>query len=383
MKVEITHELEQLRALTRHFAGKEIALRAAEMDKHHRFPRELLQMIGQMDLMGVLIPTEYGGAGLDHLSFAVVIEEIAYACGSTGLIVDVHTLGSEGILMFGNEDQKRKYLPPLARGEKLCAFALTEPESGSDAAGLQTRAVRDGDHYVLNGSKTFITSAGEADVYLLMASTDLSKRARGVSAFIVEKGSPGLSFGPPFDKMGLNGSVTGEVFLDECIVPAENLVLAEGQGFKVAMQALDSGRVTIGAQAVGLARAGLDYALDYARQRYQFGKPITEFQGVQFMLADMATQIEAARLMVYQAATMADEHHPQLTRYASMAKLFATDMAMRVTTDAVQLVGGYGYTRECPVERFMRDAKATQIYEGTNQIQRVVIAREMLKTEGR
>lgn len=383
MKLGITPELEELRSLTRQFAGKELAPRAREIDRTHRFPRETVQMAGELDLMGVLVDSEYGGAGLDHLSFAVVIEEIAYACGSTGLIIDVHTLGCEGIQMFGNETQKQKYLPALARGEKICAFALTEPEAGSDAASLQTRAVRDGDNYILNGSKTFITNAGEADVYLLMASTDPSKKARGISAFIVEKGMPGLSFGPPFDKMGLRASATSEVFLDDCIVPAANLIGAEGAGFKVAMQALDSGRVTIGAQALGLARAALDYSFDYARQRVQFGKPITDFQGIQFMLADMATQIEAARLMVYQAAMMADEKHPQFTRYASMAKLFATDTAMRVTTDAVQLAGGYGYTTECPVERFMRDAKATQIYEGTNQIQRMIIAREMLKSEGR
>lgn len=383
VKIELTPELEELRALTRHFAAKEIAPKAGAIDKNHRFPREIIDLAGQLDLMGVLTPAEYGGAELDHLSLAIVIEELAYACGSTATIIDVHTLGSEGILMFGTEEQKRKYLPPLARGEKLCAFCLTEPESGSDAASLRTRAVRDGDNYVINGGKTFITNFGEADVYLVMASTDPSKRARGISAFLVEKGMEGLSFGPPFDKMGLRGSVTGEVFFDNVVVPVDNLVREEGFGFKVAMQALDSGRVTIAALALGLARAGFDYAIDYSRQRVQFGKAISEFQGVQFMLADMATQIEAARLLVYQAATMADQQHPRLTRYASMAKLFATDMAMKVTTDAVQILGGYGYTSECPVERYMRDVKATQIYEGTNQIQRMVIAREMLKSEGR
>jgi alkylation response protein AidB-like acyl-CoA dehydrogenase len=325
------------------------------------------------------VPEEYGGAGLDHVCFALLIEEIAAASGSLAVILDVHTsVGTEPIVYFGTEEQKQKYLPRLASGELLGAFALTEPDSGSDAASLKTTARRDGDQFVLNGTKTFITNVGAADTYIVMARSRNEPGARGISAFIVESGTPGLTFGAPMHKMGLHGSPTGELILEDVRVPAENLLAGEGEGFKVAMKALDSGRIGISAQAVGLARGALDQAIEFASGRVQFGQPIAKFEGIQFMVAEMATSVDAARLMTYEAANACDRGEP-FTHLASMAKLFATDMAMQVATDALQICGGYGYIKEFPMERFMRDAKATQIYEGTNQIQRIVIARELLK----
>jgi alkylation response protein AidB-like acyl-CoA dehydrogenase len=315
---------------------------------------------------------------MDHTAFAILIEEISRFCASTAVIIDVHTsVGMEPILMYGTEDQKQRWLPRLASGELLGAFALTEPGAGSDAASLRTTARAVDGGYVLNGSKTFITNLGRAGTYIVMARTG-GPGATGVSAFVVEAGTPGLRCGRAFDKMGLNGSPTGELHLEDCRVDADALLGREGQGFAIAMSALDAGRIGISAQALGLAEGALEDAIEYLRQRQQFGKPLVEFQGLQFLLADMATQVEAARLLVYRAAALCDAGQP-FTREASMAKLFCTDTAMRVTIDAVQLLGGYGYLEEYPMARRMRDAKASQIYEGTNQVQRMVIARQLLQ----
>lgn len=368
-----------IRDAVRAFAQGAVAPRAMEIDRTNQFPADLVKQAAELDLLGIVVPEEYGGAGLDHICFALFVEEIAAVSGTLAVILDVHTsVGTEPILYFGTEEQKRKYLPPLARGEKLGAFALTEPESGSDAASLKTTAVQQNGEWVLNGTKTFITNIGEAGIYIVMARTGKTPGARGISAFIVEADSPGLRYGAPMHKMGLRGSPTGELILEDVCVPAENMLANEGEGFRVAMMALDSGRIGISAQAVGLARGALDLAVAYASERRQFGQQVSKFEGIQFMVADMATATDAARLMTWEAADACD-HGAPFTHLASMAKLMATDTAMRVTTDAVQIFGGYGYIKEFPVERFMRDAKATQIYEGTNQIQRIVIARELLK----
>jgi len=371
-------ETDEVRALVRDFAQKEVAPRAAQTDQEHRFPEEALARAAELGLLGVTVPERYGGAGLGHRAFALLIEEVARVCASTAVIIDVHTsVGMEPILIFGTEAQRQEWLPRLASGEILGAFALTEPGSGSDAASLRTTARRVDGGWVLSGSKIFITNLGHAGIYTVMARTG-GAGASGVSAFIVEAGTKGLGFGQPMSKMGLNGSPTGELFLEDCFVPEDRLLGEEGHGFRVAMSALDSGRIGISAQAVGLAQGALDDAVGYMKERQQFGHAIAEFQGLQFMVADMATQVEAARLMTYRAADMCDAGVP-FTAEASMAKLFATDTAMRVTTDAVQLLGGYGYIEEYPVARRMRDAKACQIYEGTNQVQRVVIARGLLR----
>jgi alkylation response protein AidB-like acyl-CoA dehydrogenase len=376
---ELSDEQVMIRDAVREFARNVVQPRAEEIDRTGHYPADLVKQAAQLDLMGIAIPEGYGGAGLDHVSFAIFIEEIAAVSGALAVILDVHaSVGSEPILDWGTEEQKKQWLPRLASGELLGAFALTEPDSGSDAASLQTTAERRGNEYILNGTKTFITNMGEAGLYIVMARTNDQPRARGISAFIVENGTPGLQFGTLMHKMGLNGSPTGEVILENVAVPAENMLGPEGSGFKVAMKALDSGRIGISAQAVGLARGSLDLAVDYLNQRVQFGRPLAQFEGLQFMVADMATAVDAARLMTWQAAAACDRGE-DFTQLAAMAKVFATDTAMSVTTDAVQLFGGYGYIKEFPVERYMRDAKATQIYEGTNQIQRIVIARELLR----
>lgn len=363
----------------REFAEKEIAPHVAEMESKGEFPRRFLEKLAELDLMGIPIPTEWGGAGSDYISYIITIEEISRVWASLGVILAVHTsLGCYPLLNFGNQEQKERFLFDLAAGKKLGAFALTEPDAGSDAASIKTGAKKVGNEYILNGSKVFITSAGEADVYLTMAVTDPGKGPRGISAFLVEKDTPGLRIGPPEKKMGLHSSSTCQLFFEDARVPEENLLGHEGEGFKIAMSLLDGGRIGIGAQALGIARAALEAAQNYAREREQFGQPIAAFQGIQFMLADMATQVEAARLLVYQAAFLKDQGLPH-SKEASMAKLFASDTAMKVTTDAVQIFGGYGYMAEYPVERFMRDAKVTQIYEGTNQVQRIVIAKELMR----
>jgi alkylation response protein AidB-like acyl-CoA dehydrogenase len=365
----------------RQFAREQVAPRAAEIDRAAAFPRDLVRQMGELGLMGVCLPETYGGAGQSFVLFAMIIEEICAACASTGLILDVTvTLCAEPILLFGTDEQKRRFLAPLAAGELLGALAMTEPGAGSDAAGIATAAVRDGAHYVLNGVKTFITNGSEADLYVVTAVTDRAAGRRGISDFIVEKGTPGLSFGPPMHKMGICGATTTEVIFQDCRVPAANLLGREGQGFTITMDTLDAGRIGIAAQAVGIARSALDDAVAYAQQRRQFGQQITQFQAIQFMIADMATQIEAARLLMLQAAELRARQVP-CARESAMAKLFAGDTAMRVATDALQLFGGYGYMKEFPAERHMRDAKITQIYEGTNQIQRMVIARSILGRE--
>lgn len=379
MNFELSDEQAMIRDAVREFVQGAVAPRADVIDRSGEFPADLVRQAGELDLMGIVVPEEYGGLGLDHICFAILVEEIAAASGTLAVIVDVHTsVATEPILHFGTPEQKERYLPSLAKGEMLGAFALTEPEFGSDASHLKAIAQRRDGHYVINGTKTFITNVGVADLYIVMARTGPDPGARGISAFIVEKGTPGLQFGAPMHKMGLNGSPTGELILENVEVPLESRLGKEGEGFTVAMRALDSGRIGISAQAVGLAQGALDLAVRYTRERTQFGQVIAQFEGVQFMVADMATAVDASRLLTWEAAAACDRGLP-FTQLASMAKLFATDTAMRVTTDAVQLFGGYGYIKEYPVERFMRDAKATQIYEGTNQIQRIVIARDLLK----
>jgi acyl-CoA dehydrogenase len=375
-------ETEQLIMETvRTFAQQRVKPRAAEIDRTGDFPWDLVKQMGELGLMGVCLPEEYGGAGQSYVLFAMIVEELCAACASTGLIMDVNiSLCAEPILMFGTEEQKQRFLRPLGTGEKLGALAMTEPGAGSDAAGIKTTADRQGDHYLLNGTKTFITNGGVADTYVVTAVTDREAAHRGISDFIVEKGTPGLAFGPPMHKMGICGAATSEVIFQDCAVPVENLLGQEGEGFKITMDTLDAGRIGIAAQAVGIARAALEDAVAYAGQRQQFGKTITSFQAIQFMIADMATAIEAARLLTHQAAELRERRIP-CARESAMAKLFAGDTAMRVATDALQLFGGYGYMKEFPAERHMRDAKITQIYEGTNQIQRVVIARSMLGRE--
>lgn len=379
MIVELTEDQRMIRDAVRDFAVSEVGPQAEAIDHENEFPHGLVRMAAELDLMGIVIPEEYGGAGLDHVCFALFVEEIAAESGSLAVILDVHTsVGSEPILFAGTEEQKQRFLPSLAKGEKLGAFALSEPDAGSDAGSLRTTATRDGGGWRLNGTKTFITNMGVADVYIVMARTNPEVRgARGITAFIVEKGTEGLQFGEPMEKMGLHGSPTGEVILHDVYVPAENVLGEINGGFRVAMQALDRGRIGISAQAVGLARGAMDKATKYASERRQFGKAITDQEAIQFIIADRYTEIEAARLLTLRAATMCDAGHP-FTRIASMAKLMSTDIAMKATTDALQMFGGYGYIKEYPAERYFRDAKATQIYEGTNQIQRIVIARDLL-----
>ncbi|HHW42391.1 acyl-CoA dehydrogenase [Desulfofundulus thermobenzoicus] len=379
MPYQLTEEQIMLRDMVRKLAQNEIAPRAAEIDRTHRFPRENIEKLAELGLMGVPVPEEWGGAGCDFLSYIITIEEVSRACASTGVILAVHTsLGCFSILYFGTEEQKRRYLPKLAGGQWLGAFALTEANAGSDPANLSTSARLAGDYYIVNGSKMFITSGGHADVYVTFVRTAPGKGYKGITCLLVDRDTPGFSIGKIEEKMGLHGDPTTELIFENARVPKENLLGVEGEGFKVAMALLDGGRIGIGAQALGIAQAAFDVALSYAKQRVQFGRPIAEFQAIQFMLADMATRIDAARLLVYRAARLKDMGLPY-TKEASMAKLYATDTAMQVTTDAVQILGGYGYCKEYPVERYMRDAKITQIYEGTNQIQRLVIAKQLLK----
>jgi alkylation response protein AidB-like acyl-CoA dehydrogenase len=359
------------RATVRELAQGEVRPYAAEVDRDHRFPDEAIEAARAAGLLGLLIPREYGGAGLDAIAFAICIEELAQACASTAVIVDVHmSVGSEPILLFGTEEQKKRWLPPLASGELLGAFALTEPASGSDAASLKTSARRDGDRYVLNGTKVFITTIGRAGLYIVFARTGPDERAAGVSAFIVPADTPGVRVGQLFKKMGLRGSPTGELVLEDVVVPAANRLAAEGQGFTVAMRALDSGRIGISGQALGIAQAAVDESREVLLERERG-------QGDEFMLADMATRLESARLLAYHAAWLCSGGRP-FTRQASMAKLHCTDTAMDVALDGVQLAGVEGTFGGSPFERHVRDAKALQIYEGSNQVQRIVIARELL-----
>jgi alkylation response protein AidB-like acyl-CoA dehydrogenase len=367
----------QTRELARALARKRIAPLAAQVDETESYPAEQLRLLGAQGLMGLYVPEAYGGAGLGALAFCLAVEEIAWACASTAVIYLVQYAAGYPLVSHGTEAQKRRYLPRLAAGEITCALSISEPGAGSDAASMTTTAVRHGDRYVLNGTKMWVTNGSHASVLTLFATVDRGRGHKGVTAFLVEPTFPGFAFGKLERKMGIRGSPTVAIHLADCEVPVENRLGAEGEGFRVALRALDRSRPAVGAQAVGIAQAALDAAVGYAKERRQFGQPIGAFQGIQFMLADMAMAVHGSRLMVHHAAALVDRGAPATSMESSMAKCFASDAAMKVTTDAVQVFGGYGYTREYPVERFMRDAKITQIYEGTNQIQRTVIAREL------
>jgi alkylation response protein AidB-like acyl-CoA dehydrogenase len=372
-------EHEALREAVRALAEKEIAPPAAEVDDQARFPVEAQQALVKAGFQAVTIPEEYGGQGADELAGCIVIEEVARVCASSSLIPAVNGLGLTPILLSASDELKRQVLPSIAAGDAMISYALSEREAGSDAASMKTRARRDGDSWVLNGTKCWITNAGESTWYTVMAVTDPEQGARGISAFVVHRDDPGFEVGPKERKLGINGSPTREIYFQDCRIPADRIIGAEGTGFKTALATLDHTRPTIGAQAVGIAQGALDAATAYVKERKQFGKAVGEFQGVQFMLADMAMKVEAARQLVYVATSRAERGEPNLGFISSAAKCFASDTAMSVTTDAVQLLGGYGYTKDFPVERMMRDAKITQIYEGTNQIQRMVMARALLK----
>ncbi|MER7024548.1 MULTISPECIES: acyl-CoA dehydrogenase family protein [Streptomyces] len=377
-----SEEHDMLRESVRALAEAKIAPFAAAVDEEARFPQEALDALVANDLHAVHVPETYGGAGADALATVIVIEEVARVCGSSSLIPAVNKLGSLPVILSGSEELKAKYLGPLAKGDAMFSYCLSEPDAGSDAAGMKTKAVRDGDFWVLNGVKRWITNAGVSEYYTVMAVTDPEKRSKGISAFVVEKGDEGVSFGAPEKKLGIKGSPTREVYLDNVRIPADRMIGAEGTGFATAMKTLDHTRITIAAQALGIAQGALDYAKGYVRERKQFGKPIGDFQGVQFMLADMAMKVEAARQLTYAAAAKSERisaggKDEDLTFFGAAAKCYASDAAMEITTDAVQLLGGYGYTRDYPVERMMRDAKITQIYEGTNQVQRIVMARNL------
>ncbi|MFD0767672.1 acyl-CoA dehydrogenase AcdA [Bacillus sp. CGMCC 1.60114] len=379
MHFKLSEEHEMIRKMVRDFAKNEVAPTAAERDEEERFDRALFDQMAELGLTGIPWPEEYGGIGSDYLAYVIAVEELSRVCASTGVTLSAHTsLAGWPIFKFGTEEQKQKYLRPMAEGKKIGAYGLTEPGSGSDAGGMKTTAKRDGDHYILNGSKIFITNGGIADIYVVFALTDPESKQRGTSAFIVESNTPGFSVGKKESKLGIRSSPTTEIIFEDCRIPAENLLGEEGQGFKIAMQTLDGGRNGIAAQAVGIAQGALDSAADYAKERHQFGKPIAAQQGIGFKLADMATGVEAARLLTYQAAWLESEGLPY-GKESAMSKLFAGDTAMKVTTEAVQVFGGYGYTKDYPVERFMRDAKITQIYEGTQEIQRLVISRMLTK----
>jgi alkylation response protein AidB-like acyl-CoA dehydrogenase len=376
---QVPEDHETIRAAVREVCDARVAPHAAEADETGEFPKASYDALRSSDFHAPHIPVEYGGAGADALATAIVIEEVARACASSSLIPAVNKLGTMPLLLSGSEELKQKYLTKVASGEAMFSYCLSEPEAGSDAASMSTRAVRDGDFWVLNGVKRWITNAGVSEFYTVFAVTDPAARSRGISAFVVEKSDEGVSFGAPEKKLGIKGSPTREVYFDNVRIPADRMIGAEGTGFATAMQTLDHTRVTIAAQAVGIAQGALDFAKAYVKERNQFGKPVAEFQGVQFMLADMGMKLEAARQLTYAAAGKSERGDADLTYFGAAAKCFASDAAMEITTDAVQLLGGYGYTRDYPVERMMRDAKITQIYEGTNQVQRVVMARQLLK----
>jgi len=380
----LSEEHEALRESVRALADDKIAPRAAEVDRTSEFPWDVYEALVKADLQAVHIPEAYGGAGADAIATVIVIEEVARACSSSSLIPAVNKLGTVPLLLAASEEVKARYLAPVARGEAMFSYALSEPEAGSDAAAMKTRAVRSADGYVLNGVKRWITNAGVSKYYTVMAVTEPSAGPAGISAFVLEDGDPGFTFGAPEHKLGIKGSPTRELYFDDCVIPASRLIGEEGNGFRIALSTLDHTRITIAAQALGIAQGALDYALGYVKERKQFGRAIAEFQGLQFMIADMAMKLEAARQLTYAAAArsdraMAGERVEDLTFFSSACKCLASDVAMSVTTDAVQLLGGYGYVNDYPVERMMRDAKITQIYEGTNQIQRMVMARQLLK----
>ena len=379
MNFDLTDEQQLIRDTVREFAVADVAPIAAEIDREHRFPVELLPKMADLSLLGVPYPDEVGGAGADYVSYAIVVEELARVCGTTSVIVSGHTsLGTWPIFAFGTEAQQKLYLSDLASGRRLAAFALTEPAAGTDAAAGTTTALLDGDEYVLNGSKIFITNGGYADVYIVTAKTDPTQGTRGISAFIVEKDAPGFSVGEPERKMGIRASSTPPLYFNNCRIPRDALLGGEGNGFKIAMQTLDGGRIGIGAQALGIAQGALDAAVAYAKERVQFGKPIASLGAIQFMIADMSTEVDAARLLVYRAAWCKDNGRPYAAE-AAMAKLYASETATRVAGHAIQIHGGYGFTESYPVERAYRDAKITEIYEGTSEVQRMVIAKNAFR----
>ncbi|AKP48858.1 acyl-CoA dehydrogenase [Bacillus smithii] len=379
MNFQLSEEHEMIRKTVRDFAQKEVEPTASERDEEERFDRTLFEKMAELGLTGIPWPEEYGGIGSDYLAYCIAIEELSRVDASIGVTLSAHTsLAGWPIYKFGSEEQKQKYLRPMAEGRKIGAYGLTEPGSGSDASAMKTTARRDGDDYILNGSKIFITNGGEADIYVVFAMMEPEKKHRGISAFIVESGFEGFSIGKKEKKLGIRSSPTTEIIFEDCRVPKENLLGNEGDGFKIAMMTLDGGRNGIAAQAVGIAQGALDAAIAYAKERHQFGKPIIANQGISFKLADMATGVEAARLLTYQAAWLESQGLPY-GKASAMSKLFAGDTAMKVTIEAVQVFGGYGFTKDYPVERFMRDAKITQIYEGTQEIQKLVISRMLTK----
>jgi alkylation response protein AidB-like acyl-CoA dehydrogenase len=380
MNFELNEDHVMMRKMVRDFAETEAGPGAEERDENEEFPMELWKQCGELGLAGITLPEEYGGVDADYLSYAITVEELSRVDASLGVTISAHSsLCANPICLFGNEEQKQKYLPALATGEKLGAFGLTESMAGSDASGTRTTAVREGDEYVINGTKIFITNGYYADIYVITAQMDKSKGNRGIAAFILEKDTEGFTFGKKEKKMGIRSSATYELVFENVRIPAANLLGEEGQGFKIAMTTLDYGRIGIAAQALGIAQGAYEHALSYAKERVQFGKPISELQAIRFKLADMSTQIEAARMLVYKAAFVASSHTSPVSGCAAMAKVFAAETANKVATQAVQVLGGYGYTRDYPVERMMRDAKITEIYEGTSEIQRIVIAADILK----
>ena len=379
MDFHFTDEQNQLRRSIREFAEGEILPHVMEWDEVSHFPIEIMPKLAEMGLLGIIFPEEYGGAGLGYIEYVIAIEELSRVDGSVGIIVAAHnSLCSNHIFKFGSEAQKQKYLSPLAQGKKIGAWSLTEPEAGSDAGGTRTTAKRDGNHWIINGAKTFTTNGHYADVCVAMAVTDKSKASHGISAFIIEKGTPGFKPGKKENKLGLRASDTSEVIFSDCRVPQENLLGDEGEGFTGSLKILDGGRISIAALALGMAQGALDAAIKYAKQRKQFGQPISEFQAIQFKLADMATEVEAARLLVYQAAWLADKNNVRFTRESSMAKLFASEVAVRVANECVQIHGGYGFIKDYPAEKYYRDVKLCTIGEGTSEIQKLVIARQLL-----
>ena len=379
MDFMLTEQQQMMKKLFAEFAEKEVKPLAAEVDEDERFPRENVEKKKACKMMGIPFGREYGGAGADYLSYILAVEELSKKCGTTGVVLSAHTsLGTWPIEHFGTEEQKNKYLPDLCTGKKLAAFGLTEPNAGTDAAGQQTTAVKDGDDYILNGTKIFITNAGEADVYVIFAMTDKTKGTHGISAFIVEKGMPGFTVGQHEKKLGIRGSATSELIFNNVRLSKDHLLGQEGKGFKIAMMTLDGGRIGIAAQALGIAQGAIDETVPYVKARKQFGRSIAKFQNTQFQLADMQVKTDAARWLVYDAAMKKEKGLPYSVE-AAKAKLFAAEVAMEVTTKAIQLMGGYGYTRDYPVERMFRDAKITEIYEGTSEVQRMVISGAMLK----
>jgi butyryl-CoA dehydrogenase len=375
----LTDEQKMIKELAHKIAEEKVRPVAAKYDKTEEFPWDVLKVIGESDLFGLFIPEEYGGMGVNVLNLCLATEELSRACGGIAVCYAASALGTFPIVLFGNDEQKKKYLPDLAKGVKIAAFGLTEPEAGSDAGAIRTTARKEGNHYVLNGTKHFITNGGEAETYTVVAMTDKTRGARGASAFIVEKGTKGFTFGKKEDKLGIRASITQELVFNECKIPKENLLSKEGMGFIVTMKTFDMSRPGVAAQALGIAQGAMELAVKYAKQRHQFGKAISSFQGIQWMLADMATEIEAARALVYSSARMVDSGAKDVGSASAMAKLYASDVAMRVTNDAIQIFGGYGYMKDYPIEKYMRDAKITQIYEGTNQIQRNIIGLQLIK----